>query len=147
MQTFRQSLLGLLAIGLIQWSADVSADDPALLLEAGWIRAMPPGMKMTAGFGRLVNPSDQPLEIVAFSSPAFGEVSLHRSETVDGVSRMREIPSLPIGAGEAVELAPGGYHLMLMMPRESFRPDQPVTVVLTTAGGGAFSFALPVERR
>ena len=147
MQTFRQSLLGLLAIGLVQWSAAAAADDPALLLEEGWIRAMPPGMKMTAGFGRLVNPSDQPLEIVAFSSPAFGGVSLHRSETLDGVSRMREVPSLRIEAGEVVELAPGGYHLMLMMPRESFQPDQPVTVVLTTADGEEYSFALPLERR
>ena len=147
MQIFRQSLLGLLAAGLVQWGAAAAADDRALVLEEGWIRAMPPGMKMTAGFGRLLNPSDQPLEIVAFSSPVFGEVSLHRSETVDGVSRMREVPSLRIEAGEAVELAPGGYHLMLMMPRESFQPEQTVTVVLTTADGVAFSFAIPVERR
>jgi len=108
---------------------------------------MPPGMKMTAGFGRLHNFSDQPLEIVGFSSPAFVEVSLHLSETVDGVSRMREIPSLRVEAGASVELAPGGYHLMLMMPRESIQPEQPVTVVLTTAEGDAFPFMLPVERR
>lgn len=147
MQTFRRLLLGLLATGLVQWGAAVAVDIPALLLEEGWIRAMPPGMKMTAGFGRLVNPSDQLLEIVAFSSPEFGEVSLHLSETVDGVSRMRDIPLLRIEAGASVELAPGGYHLMLMMPRESFQPDQPVTVVLTTADGEAVSFTLPVERR
>jgi copper(I)-binding protein len=60
---------------------------------------------------------------------------------------MREIPSLRLEPGAAVELAPGGYHLMLTMPQESFRPDQPVTVVVTTAGGEAFSFTVPVERR
>lgn len=147
MKIFRQSLLGVLAVGLVQWSSAVATEDPVLLLEKGWIRAMPPGMKMTAGFGRLRNLSDQALKIVGFSSPAFGEVSLHLSETIDGVSRMRGIPSLRIEAGASVELAPGGYHLMLMTPRESLEPDQPVTVVLTTADGDEFSFTVPVERR
>ena len=147
MKIFRQSLLGVLATGLLQSSTAVAAEDPVLLLEEGWIRAMPPGMNMTAGFGRLRNLSDRPLEILGFSSPAFGEVSLHLSETLDGVSRMREIPTLRIEAGASVELAPGGYHLMLMLPREALQPDQPVTVVLTTADGDAFSFTVPVERR
>ena len=133
-------LAGVLAAGA------VLAADP-LAFDQAWIRAMPPGMKMTAGFGTLRNRGAEAVEIAAFSSPQFGDVSLHLSETVDGVSRMREIPSLRIEAGASVELAPGGYHLMLMMPLEPLQPDRPVTIFVTTAGGDEFSFAVPVERR
>src|SRR5690606_17917768 len=38
------------------------------------------------------------------------------TRVVDGVSRMREVPGLPVAAGGVVELRPGGLHLMLMRP-------------------------------
>jgi len=104
-------------------------------------------MGMTAGFGSLHNSGTQELVLVAYSSPQFASVSLHRSETVDGVSRMREVPELLLGPGETVELAPGGYHLMLMRPRGAVPVGERVTVVMQSAGGAAFAFDLLVERR
>ena len=69
------------------------------VFENAWVRAVPTGMKMTAGFGRLRNPGPTDIEITAFSSPSFGDVSLHRTELVGGVSKMREVPVLAISAG------------------------------------------------
>jgi copper(I)-binding protein len=60
---------------------------------------------------------------------------------------MREAPALSIPADGSVELAPGGYHLMLMMPVGPIEPGQTVTVEITSADGQVFSFQLPVERR
>lgn len=123
------------------------ADDPGLALENAWIRAMPPGMKMTAGFGTLRNAGPEPIELTAYSSPQFADVSLHRSETIDGVSRMREVPSLVVAAGTRIELEPGGYHLMLMAPRAGLQPDRPIVVVMQSADGREYPFEVPVERR
>jgi len=132
---------------MLSWAGALAADGADLAFEAAWVRGMPPGVKMTAGFGRLLNDGEQAIELVTFSSPQFGDVSLHRTELVEGVSRMREVPSLVIAAGEAVELAPGGYHLMLMMPVESLSEGQAVTVEFTDADGQVFRFEVPVERR
>jgi copper(I)-binding protein len=143
MQKLRSTLLAVLA-----WSAVGSATaEDGLVFEDAWIRAMPPGMKMTAGFGKLSNTGSEPLALVACASPAFGAVSLHRSELADGISRMREVKSLALGPGESVELAPGGYHLMLMMPASEIQPGDDVEIEMSSADGRRFRFRLPVLRR
>jgi len=128
-------------------ACNAATGETGLTFEEAWIRAVPPGMKMTAGFGKLGNPEAEAIELVAFASPSFGDVSLHRTELMDGMSRMREVPVLSIPAGESVELVPGGYHLMLMMPAEAIGPGQEVIVQVTVGDGRIFSFELPVERR
>ena len=131
------TLLGLSACG--------PASEP--VLEGAWIRAMPPGSKMTAGFGTLHNGTGESIEVASFTSSYFGDVSLHRTEEVDGVSRMREVTELKLCAGESLEMAPGGYHLMLMMPNKSMAPGQVVPLELKTADGRSFLYEVPVERR
>lgn len=125
-------------------SVPVSAEP---VFEGAWIRAVPPGVKMTAGFGTLRNPGREPLQITSFSSPSFGDVSLHRTQLVNGISKMYEVPALSVGAGESVTLEPGGYHLMLMMPTGPIQPGESVTVEFGSPDGRNFRFEIPVERR
>jgi len=115
--------------------------------EAAWIRPVPTGMKMTAGFGTLSNPGRVALRVTGFSSPSFGDVSLHRTELVDGVSRMREIPDLILEPASSVVLEPGGYHLMLMMPAREIQAGEVIVLEMTVEDGSRFSFEVPVERR
>jgi copper(I)-binding protein len=148
MLKFYRVLAGAFATILLWLAAGgLAAGEHELAFNGAWVRALPPGMGMTAGFGTLVNSGGEPLEITAFSSPQFADVSLHRTETVDGVSRMREGPTLRVEGGAAVELAPGGYHLMLMKPAAPLEAGQTVTVLVTTADGREFRFEVPVERR
>jgi copper(I)-binding protein len=144
MRKFHQVLLFVLLAWL---SANSGRAEQQLLFDAAWVRAMPPGMGMTAGFGQLQNVGAGTIELVSFSSPQFGEVSLHRTELVDGVNRMRAVPSLVIVAGESVALEPGGYHLMLMMPAGPMQQGQRITVEMKAADGRVFRFEMPVERR
>lgn len=148
MLKFFRFLAGGLAAGLFCWGAAATAEaDPQLAFEAAWVRALPPGMHMTAGFGTISNLGGEAIELTAFASPQFGDVSLHRTETVDGLSRMREVPSLLVEAGASVAFKPGGYHLMLMKPAAALQDGQSVTVTMTTADGREFHFEVPVERR
>jgi len=121
------------------------AAESQLLFEDAWVRAMPPGSMMTAGFGRLVNNSNVDLEITAYTSPQFADVSLHRTVLEDGMSRMKEVPTLMIPAGSEIELAPGGYHLMFMQPIE--KQVDVLLLHVDVDGSGRFSFELPFERR
>lgn len=137
----------LLAAGIFVAACSPPAVEQTLSFEDAWVRAMPPGAMMTAGFGRLVNHTDHQLEITAYTSPAYDDVSLHQTVIENGVSRMREVPGLSIPPGGEVELAPGGYHLMLMMPTQASGPHDRVVLRIEVAEGQQFNFELPVERR
>ena len=129
------------------WAQGLAADDGELVFAGPWVRALPPGMGMTAGFGTIRNPGAGDIVLTAFASPEFADVSLHRTEQVDGMSRMREVASLEVPGGGAVELAPGGYHLMLMKPSQAVQAGQSVTLEMTAEDGRVFRFTVPVERR
>ncbi len=118
-----------------------------LSFENAWVRAIPPGMKMTAGYGELRNQGSEAIVVRTFTSDAFGDVSLHRTERENGVSRMREVPKLPLAAGETVVLGPGGLHLMFMVPSREIKEGVVIMVEMTAADGRSFRFEMPVERR
>lgn len=134
-------LFALAIAGLPAVPAPVRAVEPPLRAEGAWVRAAPPGMPMLAGYVRLTNAGDRPLRLVAVFGERFAAVELHRSETVDGVSRMRPVPELEIAPGETVTLEPGGLHLMLMHPDPALREGNRVVLEFEFAGG----VRLPVE--
>ncbi len=94
----------------------------------GWIRLLPGGMPMQAGFGRIDNRCPMPATIVSASSPAYASVELHESRMVDGMARMRAVPELRIAPDNAAVLQPGGLHLMLMQPRATLKPGSRVVI-------------------
>ena len=83
--------------------------------------------------------------VVAVRSPRFGEVSLHETRTVDGVSRMRELERLPIAPGAEAVLRPGGLHLMLMQPDAALVEGERVPLVLELEDGGEVAVTLVVR--
>lgn len=114
-------------------------------LHDGWIRLTPVKMPMMAGFGRIENRCPTPAIIVGASSPAFGDVSLHQTQIVDGVSRMRELPELPIAPGDTALLKPGGMHLMLMQPKVPLKEGSRAVVEFALKGGGVLRGELEVR--
>ncbi len=100
---------------------------------------------MLAGFGRIANGCATEQVVVAARSPGFGDVSLHETRMIDGVSRMRGVERLPVApAGEAV-LQPGGLHLMLMQPTAAVEEGGQVVLVLVLADGREVPATLTVR--
>jgi len=137
--------MGLLVAFLLIAACSPSNQQSPLVFEDAWVRAMPPGSKMTAGFGRLVNTGTGEITITEWTSNDFADVSLHRTVNQDGVSRMRRVPELSLSPGDEQVLEPGGFHLMFMRPATGDRRTVSLTVKLSD--GRQFSFDLPVERR
>jgi len=121
-------------------SLSACAGECTLQVRDGWIR-LPPGMGagMAAGFGRIENSCPAPATIVAASSPAFADTSLHETKVVGGISRMRALPQLHIAANASTVLAPGGLHLMLMQPTAAVKPGATVAVRFTLQDGRTIS--------
>jgi copper(I)-binding protein len=115
--------------------------------QGGWVRLPPSAsMPMAAGFGQFDNACPQALAVVAASSPAFGDVSLHESFQADGVNRMREVARLPLPAAGKVTLAPGGLHLMLMEPKQALAEGGSVPVRFTLEDGRTVEATLQVRK-
>jgi len=85
-----------------------------IAVSGGWVRAVGDGVRMSAGYGTISNQGDAPDRIIALTSPIAEAVELHESVEEDGRSMMRPVTGLEVPAGGDIELAPGGYHLMLI---------------------------------
>jgi periplasmic copper chaperone A len=108
-------------------TASASAD--AAAVRGAWIRATVEGQKGTGGF--MVLTSAKGAELVGVSSPVAGVSELHEMTMDGGVMKMQARASLALPAGVAVELKPGGYHLMLMDLNKTLTVGATVPVALT----------------
>ena len=86
-------------------SAQVTVTDP-------WVRGTVTGQKATGAFMQLKSPADAAL--VAASSPVAKIVEIHEMKMEGGMMKMNAVDKLALPAGKAVDLKPGGYHVMLM---------------------------------
>lgn len=84
--------------------------------------------------------------LVAASTPAAGVVEIHEMSMEGDVMRMRALPGgLPLPAGQAVTLAPGGVHIMLMDLKQPLQPGDTVSVTLTIQGSDGRQETLQVQ--
>ncbi len=97
-------------------------------VHAAWIRVLPGGMPMMAGFASIVNPCDKPVTVIKASSASFAETSLHETTLVNGINRMRPIRELRIAPGTTATLKAGGMHLMLMNPTAVMKAGTHVSI-------------------
>lgn len=124
------------------FAAPAAAADEVTVREA-WIRATVPGQPVAGAFMTLVSASDAAL--IGARSPVAKSCEVHEMKTVDGVMKMRAIPSLRLPAGQAVALEPGGLHLMLFGIRAPLKAGTTVPVTLVFKRGKGKSFTQTVE--
>ncbi|MGO1183790.1 MAG: copper chaperone PCu(A)C [Micrococcaceae bacterium] len=100
-----------------------------------WVRAAESGM--TSLFGTIENLTGEELEIVAAESPASESVELHEIVVdEDGREVMQEIEGgFPIPAEGALDMEPGGDHLMFIGLHEALVPGDVVEVTLEFTDG------------
>jgi copper(I)-binding protein len=110
-------------------SAFCAIGDSIIVTDA-WIKNLPPTVPMRAGYMKLENTSAKSLSIVAVESDIFMHIDIHETVEKNGMMSMQPVPALPIPAGKAVELAPGGIHLMMMKPKETLKPGDQVSITL-----------------
>jgi len=101
-------------------------------VQDAWVRATVPQQKATGAFMRLTAAQD--MRLVSVSSPAAGVTEVHEMKLVDNVMKMRAIPLLDLPAGQAVELKPGGYHIMLLDLKQPVAQGANVPLTLVFEG-------------
>jgi copper(I)-binding protein len=118
----------------------------ALELEGAWVRALPPSQENTAAYLTVRNPGEVAVTIVGGSAGIAQTVEIHTTREIDGYMRMEQLLELSVPAGQSVQLAPGGTHLMLMGLSRMPVPGESVQLCLELAAGGPVCAAAEVRK-
>ena len=122
----KRSIVSLVA-GLIlttacsaQPSETASYEDPnavttasGMVIEGAWMRTPPGGRDITAGYVFVRGASEQDDRLIAAHSDQVERIELHTVISEGGIMQMRPVEGYDIPAGETLELAPRGNHLMV----------------------------------
>ena len=100
-----------------------------------WVRESPPGSDMTAGYMALQNNTSRRQALVAASSPQYETVMIHRTVEKGSMTGMVHVPQVELAPSMRLKFAPGGYHLMLMNPKQRLRAGESVVINLEFRGG------------
>lgn len=142
-------LAGLLAAAMLALCSNALAHG----YEAGDIeihhphaRATPPGAANGAAYLGLTNRGAAQERLLSASGAVAGRIEIHETRVTDSVVAMRPVPEgVAIAPGARVDLAPGGYHLMLIDLRHPLAEGERVPIVLTFETAGDIEVELAIE--
>ncbi len=104
------------------WGQNVS-------VQSAWARATVQGQKATGAFMTLTSKTDT--KLVGVSTSVAGVAEVHEMKMDNNVMQMRALPDgLPLPAGKAVALQPGGFHVMLMDLKLPLQKDTTIPMTL-----------------
>ena len=119
------TILALSCGGLFAQAASAQTVD----VQGAWARATVPGQKATGALMKLT--AKDGTKLVSVSTPAAGVSEVHEMKMDGDVMKMRAVQGgLDLPAGKAVELKPGGYHVMLMDLKAPLPKDSTVALTL-----------------
>ena len=140
-------LIAVVSVSSVLFNSGVFAQNAkigSLQIDNAYTRATAPGQQVAGGFMKIENKgaADQ---LISASSPAAGEVQLHEMAMEGNVMKMRQLKDIPVPAGGAVELKPGGLHLMFMNIKTPLAAGETVPVKLKFAKAGEVEVKFPVN--
>lgn len=98
-----------------------------------WVRGTVAQQKATGAFFQITHPAGG--KLVSATSPAAGVVEIHEMAMDGSTMKMRALPNgLDLPAGQAVELKPGGFHVMLMDLKAPLKAGESVDLSLVVEG-------------
>jgi copper(I)-binding protein len=116
-------------------------DGTAVTVTEVWARATPPGARMGSIYLTLMSAGGDRLLRASVPHAVSPETQIHETVVAhdsNGVERMEmhAVPSIELPANQAVELKPGGFHLMLTRLKRPLKPGERVRVTLTFERAG-----------
>lgn len=119
---------------------DIEINDP-------WSRPLPPVSTNGAAYLTLVNHAMNADRLIAGSSPIAERVEFHKHVHSGSVMKMQRIEVVDIGAHDAVTMAPGGMHVMLLGLKKPLSAGDSFPLTLTFDKAGTTTVTVKVEAR
>ncbi|MBL6080122.1 copper chaperone PCu(A)C [Belnapia sp. T18] len=115
-----------------------------IAVEQPWARAAVQG-GVGGAFMRIENRGAAADRLVSASSPVARTVELHATVRDGDVMRMRPVQAIDLPAHGAVQLQPGGLHMMLIGLNRPLSQGERVPVTLTFEHAGSVAVELAVQ--
>ena len=93
-----------------------------------WVRGTVKGMDATGAFMHIEVAA--PMSLIGASSPVAGSAQVHQMSMSGNVMNMGPVDQVPIVPGKPDDLAPGGYHVMLMNLKQELTTGDTVPITL-----------------
>lgn len=154
---------------------DEGSSSGGITIEGAWARTSPMAVDVGAAYMVITSEDGDTLTSASVDASVAGEAQIHETtmadsgmsdttmggETTDttmggemtettmaggsGEMMMREIDELALPAGEAVELKPGGYHIMLLGLAEPLETGDEIELTLSFENAGEQTVTVPVR--
>ncbi|MCG7325025.1 copper chaperone PCu(A)C [Achromobacter sp. ACRQX] len=136
-------LAAVFALALAGLSHVALAQDAGLSVQDAWVRATVPNQHATGVFMQLT--SKEAGRLVGVESQAAKHVEVHEMAMQDNVMKMRQVPGIDLPAGQAVDLKPGGYHVMLIDLAKQIVPGDHVALTLIVEDAARQQRRVPID--
>src|SRR5262249_4528306 len=100
----------------------------AVTVQGAWARTIVPGQQSSGAYMTLT--AGEPLTLLGAETPAAGIVEMHQMKMEGDVMKMRAVATLPLAVNKPLQLAPGGYHFMLMDLQDPFKAGTQIPFTL-----------------
>jgi copper(I)-binding protein len=156
----RLAMGALLALGLTAITACGGSDSasdttvattpptPVITVSGQWARTSPDATDMGAAYLTMNSDTDDTLVSASVDASVAAMAQIHEMVPVDGSMSsemtMKEVDHIDVKAGTALELKPGGYHVMLMKLVKPLLTGETFKVTLTFTKAGAIVVDVPV---
>lgn len=126
-------------------AAETPTETAAVTATDAWCRPSPNGAKAGGCYVTLTAATDD--RLTGGSTPRAGSLQVHEMKTENGMMKMAELTGgLPLPAGQAVALAPGGNHLMLIGLTAPLVDGETVPLTLQFASAPAITVQAQVRQ-
>lgn len=101
---------------------------------------------VSAAYMHIENTADQPDVLLSVTTDVSDDAQIHQT-TVDasGVAKMEHMENgIEIPAQGSIDLAPGGYHIMMMNLKRPLAMGETIHLTLSFQSGVTISFDVPV---
>ncbi len=151
MQRFQRHNIAVLVLATMVVAAAPSANANEykagpLVIDRPWVRATPGGAKIAGGYMTISNTGTTPDRLMGGSFMRATRFEVHEMRMQGSVMQMRELPNgLEIGPKQAIKLAPGGYHVMLMGLKQPLKQGERIKGQLVFEKAGTVEIEYVVE--
>ena len=105
----------------------------ALDFKDPWIKAVPKGQKISAGYVEIVNNTQKDISLIKVESDIAEYSELHTHFKKEGMMRMRQVKNIVIKSLQSQTLKPLSYHIMLIQLKRPLIKGESIPITLIFA--------------
>ena len=127
-------------------ASQAMACDLTFEISNAWAKPTIAGKDMSAAFFDIKNTGDKSIKITEVSIPN-GIAEIHNTVEEKGVSKMRQMESIEIPAGQTVSFKPGAMHIMLVNLKKPLKEGDKVKLSLHFDNDETENVTIPVSAK